>query len=110
LFAVLCRLESAELEGLLAWRHERAQLIREDALKDVMSDFLSDSDDDVAVDDNDEMQTLEEHFTAQVSLTVFIELISSTSICHVQLDVRTRVQQISCNMHDYSPLCHSGTQ
>jgi hypothetical protein len=58
---VLRRLESAELEGLLAWRHERAQLIREDALKDVMSDFLSDSDDDAA--DN----TTEQDCTAHVS-------------------------------------------
>eukprot|EP00953_Heterococcus_sp_UTEX-ZZ885_P008327 5001-Heterococcus_DN1.PRE.3 len=63
----LQKLESAELEGLLAWRHERAQLIREDALKDVMSDFLSDSDDDVADNATDEMQTIEEHSTAQAN-------------------------------------------
>jgi hypothetical protein len=64
---VQCRLESAELEGLLAWRHERAQLIREDALKDVMSDFLSDTDDDVADNIADEIQSLEQDSTTHVS-------------------------------------------
>jgi hypothetical protein len=70
LLAVQHRLESAELEGLLAWRHERAELIREDALKDVMSDFLSDSDDDAA--DIDDSQSLEQqsHVSAVLQTVV----------------------------------------